>query len=100
MSDINDLLDNSSPSQNPDPLSISKLANRFKSLVLVLYVISVVLISLVILTGFILSSINNAGAVIFFVILGGVIALIINEITFGLIATIIDIRDNVRNIKN
>lgn len=100
MSDINDLLDNSSPSQNPDPLSISKLANRFKSLVLVLYVISVVLISLVILTGIILSSINNAGAVIFFVILGGVIALIINEITFGLIATIIDIRDNVRNIKN
>ena len=101
MSDINDLLNDSSASSNKDAFSISKLATRFKSLVLVLYVISVVIICLSIFAGIILISLNpgNGGA-FFLVILGGAIALIVNEITFGLIATIIDIRDNVINIKN
>lgn len=76
--------------------AISRLAERFKSIVGVLYYLVVTLIIIVTIVG-IASSGDRYGPdgidILQFILLGTVL-LIVNELTFGMIATIIQIRDN------
>ena len=76
--------------------SISRLANRFKTIITVLYYITV---GIILLATFALIADSVADnryedGVIFLIILGGIFALIINEVFWGMTATIIEIRDN------
>ena len=76
--------------------SISRLANRFKTIITVLYYITV---GIILLATFFLIADSVADnryedGVIFLIILGGIFALIINEVFWGMTATIIEIRDN------
>ena len=86
-------------SQNGDNTSndsISRLANRFKTIITVLYYITVAII-LFATFGLIADSVADnryEDGVIFLIILGGIFALIINEVFWGMTATIIEIRDN------
>ena len=76
--------------------SISRLANRFKTIITVLYYITVAIILLATFA-LIVSVADNRYAdnsVIFLIILGGIFTLIINEVFWGMTATIIEIRDN------
>ena len=76
--------------------SISRLANRFKTIITVLYYITV---GIILLATFALIADSVADnryedGVFFLIILGGIFALIINEVFWGMTATIIEIRDN------
>ena len=76
--------------------SISRLANRFKTIITVLYYITVAIILLATFA-LIVSVADNRyvdNSVIFLIILGGIFTLIINEVFWGMTATIIEIRDN------
>lgn len=76
--------------------SISRLANRFKKIITVLYYITVVIIFLATFA-LIVSVADNRytdSSFIFLIILAGILALIINEVFWGMVATIIEIRDN------
>jgi hypothetical protein len=76
--------------------SISRLANRFKKIITVLYYITVAIILLATFA-LIVSVADNRyvdDGVIFLIILGGIFTLIINEVFWGMTATIIEIRDN------
>ena len=93
--------DNSHNQENNNNLntsndSISRLANRFKTIITVLYYITV---GIILLATFLLIADSVADnryedGVIFLIILGGIFALIINEVFWGMTATIIEIRDN------
>ena len=76
--------------------SISRLADRFKTIITVLYYITVAIILLV--TFSVIANIAGSRYIdegfIFLAILGGGFALIVNEVFWGMTATIIKIRDN------
>tara|TARA_B100000965_G_C19473660_1_gene705214 strand:+ start:315 stop:692 length:378 start_codon:yes stop_codon:yes gene_type:complete len=93
--------DNSDNQENNNNLntsndSISRLANRFKTIITVLYYITVAIILLVTFVLIVNVADNRYidDSVIFLIILGGIFALIINEVFWGMTATIIEIRDN------
>lgn len=106
--DINNLLktDEDNPHEsNKDNFSsntpgsfntISSLARRFKSVFVVLYYINIVLIIsfVIFLTIGIFSSRSIPDALILLVLLGGVFAYIVTIFSFGLIATIIKISED------
>ena len=73
------------------------LSDRFKSLVRVLYYINLGIIFAAILMSVALIIDNNFidNTLVLLALLGGLVAWIINELTFGMIATIIDIRDGI-----
>jgi len=76
--------------------SISRLANRFKTIITVLYYITVAIILLATFALIVNVADNRYvdNSVIFLIILGGIFTLIINEVFWGMTATIIEIRDN------
>ena len=106
--DINNLLktDDGKPNEsNKDNLSskapgslntIPSLAKRFRSVFVVLYYINIILIIsfVIFLTIGIISSRSTPDALILLVLLGGVVAYIVNIFSFGLIATIIKISED------
>ena len=106
--DINNLLktDDGKPNEsNKDNLlskapgslnTITSLAKRFRSVFVVLYYINIVLIIsfVIFLTIGIISSRSTPDALILLVLLGGVVAYIVNIFSFGLIATIIKISED------
>tara|TARA_B100001540_G_C15695018_1_gene591086 strand:+ start:583 stop:933 length:351 start_codon:yes stop_codon:yes gene_type:complete len=90
------VLSNTSGSLN----TISSLAKRFRSVFVVLYYINIVLI-----TGFVIFStigIFSSGvtpnALFLLVLFGGVVAYIINIFSFGFIATIIKIQEDLEKL--
>tara|TARA_B100000073_G_scaffold64709_1_gene47856 strand:- start:670 stop:1020 length:351 start_codon:yes stop_codon:yes gene_type:complete len=110
--DINNLLktDDGKPNEsNKDNLSskapgslntITSLAKRFRSVFVVLYYINIVLIIgfVIFLTIGIFSSRYTPNALFLLVLLGGGVAYIINIFSFGLIATIIKISEDLEKL--
>ena len=88
--------DNFSSSTPGSLNTISSLAKRFRSVFVVLYYINIVLIIsfVIFLTIGIFSSRSTPDALILLVLLGGVVAYIVNIFSFGLIATIIKISED------
>lgn len=78
------------------------LSDRFKSLVRVLYYVNIGIIFAAILMSVALIIDNNFidNTFVLLAFLGGLFALIINELTFGMIATIIDIRDGITELNS
>ena len=90
------LINNKKKPKKENNDSISRIADRFKTIITVLYYITVAIILLAtfaVIAGFAGNRYIDDG-VIFLVILGGIFALIINEVFWGMTATIIEIRDN------
>ena len=110
--DINNLLktdENKPHESNKDNFSsnttgilntISSLAKRFRSVFVVLYYINIVLIIgfVIFSTIGIFSSRYTPNALFLLVLLGGVVAYIINIFSFGLIATIIKISEDLEKL--
>tara|TARA_B100000073_G_scaffold218549_1_gene181836 strand:- start:58 stop:408 length:351 start_codon:yes stop_codon:yes gene_type:complete len=111
-SDINDLLKSEEDkphepnkdnvlSNTSDTLNtISNLAKKFKSVFVVLYYINIVLIIgfVIFSTIGIFSSRVTPNALFLLVLLGGVVAYIINIFSFGFIATIIKIQEDLEKL--
>ena len=111
-SDINDLLKSGEDKPNepnkdnvlsntPNGLNtISSLPKRFRSVFIVLYYINIVLIIefVIFLTIGIFSSRYTPNALFLLVLLGGGVAYIINIFSFGLIATIIKISEDLEKL--
>ncbi|MDC2989283.1 hypothetical protein OAZ95_00510 [Gammaproteobacteria bacterium] len=86
-----------------DTKSITKsLSERFKSLIGVLYYLNLAIIFAAIWMSIVLIFDNNYidNVYVLLALLGGIIAWIINELTFGMIATIIDIRDGITELNS
>ena len=97
MNDINDLLNNNTES-NEKKDHIGGLADRFKSITFILYILNVSIIILATIVGLVMAAESYlGGGAVFFILVFGVISLIFNELVFGSIATVIKIRDNTEN---
>ena len=80
---------------NKHEVALPNMSDRFKSLVAVLYKVSVCLIILATFISLFAGNdyLTSSGDILFRMLVGGLL-LIANEISFGLIATIVKIRDN------
>ena len=103
MSDLDNLFEeNVTKDSDKDKSGIKSIANRFKSLMEILYFINTIVIftATLLVIGYVVSEsyINNIYVV--FALFAGFFFLVINEITFGLIATVIDIRDGIEKLNS
>ena len=103
MSDLDNLFEeNVIKDSDKDKSGIKSIANRFKSLMEILYFINTIVIftATLLVIGYVVSEsyINNIYVV--FALFAGFFFLVINEITFGLIATVIDIRDGIEKLNS
>ena len=103
MSDLDHLFENvETKKTNSNESTTKSLSDRFKSLVRVLYYINVGIIFAAIFMSIVLIIDNNFidNTLVLLAVLGGLVAWIINELTFGMIATIIDIRDGITELNS
>ena len=93
-------IDNSSSNTHGNSSLISNLALRFRGVFIVLYYINIVLIIgfVIFSTIGIFSSRVTPNALFLLVLLGGVVAYIINIFSFGFIATIIKIQEDLEKL--
>ena len=101
MSDLENLFEED-VAKDTNKSAIKSLTDRFKKLIEVLYVLNIVVLAIA--TFFAVVYIFNDryidDAYIFFVLFGALIFWIIHELTFGMIATVIEVRDGIAKLNS
>ena len=103
MSDLDSLFEeNATKDADTSRSGVKSIADRFKSLMEILYFLNIIVIftATLLVIGYVVgeSYINNIYVV--FALFAGFFFWVINEITFGLIATVIDIRDGIEKLNS
>ena len=103
MSDLDNLFEeNTIKDEDTDKSRIKSITDRFKVLIENLYILNIIII--VIATIFAVAYISDERYIdnvyIIFALFGGFILWVIHELTFGMITTVIDIRDGIAKLNS
>ena len=105
MSDLENLFEEDAIKETDTDINksgVKSIADRFKSLIQILYNLNIIILGLAtsIAVLYILSDWDINNGYVFFALFVGFIYWIILELTFGMIATVIEIREGIAKLNN